>query len=587
MSPIRASILNPNITESKSKKSPFKVFKNLLTNFVSPTLKSYSLKYNSRIKKMIFKRFSYILIISNSVILCIDSDSIDQNIISKIDFCLLMLFYVEILVKIAIFQDFFASFLNFLEFILLLLNTSAQIYFTSKGFDVFNNHEIKSYNVIRTFQIWRILRILISSNFFKGIAILIIEFLKILKKMISLLVLLFIFLTLFTMIGKDLFASVEPSDINTHIPLPIYDEEFERINFSNFSNAFLANFLIFIDEEWHIIMLTHMKKFSSVYSIFFIINLLLSTFFFNKIFLASLINKMIESKNMKKLLTGKYSKSQTIHNFFRKIIDKFKELQKKYFLNYLQKKCKKDRNLINLFINIFIPHEKHEEENKGFYMKLKTNVRKLTKNKIFENFMFFSICLSLIIFALNDPFQSSDSPYNKILKYIDIPIFVIFTLELIMDIISSDNGLLNASIIWKSFLCFIYLFYFLYDLFYLKLLLILRLFLLISYSKELKLAFQALIKSLGDILQLFFFFALFSVGFGLIGVKLLKGAYWSCNGLNEEYSEYVYIKQDCFDYGGDWKNSDFNFDNILKALELLFIIANSEGWLILMYYEKL
>ena len=53
--------------------------------------------------------------------------------------------------------------------------------------------------------------------------------------------------------------------------------------------------------------------------------------------------------------------------------------------------------------------------------------------------------------------------------------------------------------------------------------------------------------------------------------------------MNEEYMEFIVYKQDCFDIGGDWVNHDFNFDNFFNAIDMLFILANSSGWLPLMY----
>ena len=47
-------------------------------------------------------------------------------------------------------------------------------------------------------------------------------------------------------------------------------------------------------------------------------------------------------------------------------------------------------------------------------------------------------------------------------------------------------------------------------------------------------------------------------------------------------SKVIVYKEDCFDYGGDWVNSDFPYDNILQSLFNLFIISTSEGWVVFM-----
>ena len=69
----------------------------------------------------------------------------------------------------------------------------------------------------------------------------------------------------------------------------------------------------------------------------------------------------------------------------------------------------------------------------------------------------------------------------------------------------------------------------------------------------------------------------------MIGVKCLKGTFFHCDGLMEEFLEKVWNKEDCLDFGGDWINRDFNFDNIFNALETMFLVSNAEGWTPLMY----
>lgn len=36
------------------------------------------------------------------------------------------------------------------------------------------------------------------------------------------------------------------------------------------------------------------------------------------------------------------------------------------------------------------------------------------------------------------------------------------------------------------------------------------------------------------------------------------------------------------DYGGNWINSDYNFDNIVNAIITLFTASTTEGWIDLM-----
>jgi len=532
-------------------------------------------------KKMIFNNLAFILIILDSIILCIDGTNFSNDVLvllNKIDFALLIIFYIEMLIRIFLIPFFFKSFLNIIDFCLFIMNLTVQIYLCACGNNILDEVNNKTYLFARSFQILRIFRILIQNNYWKSISVLIVELIKIINELKELLFILLIFLMVFSLIGRDLFNF-------GNLAFPPNNDLMTRVNFDNFYNSFLANFLIFNDEEWPNIMFAHIQTFSKTYVFYFIINVMISTIFLNKMFLASFINKLFESKNVKKLLeeSNEDTKWEVMWASLIKKI-KIKSSKLKFYLNKLcfyKNKKEEMEKPPKIIINLQKIQKSQEEKN--FSVKIKKFLDLLTnKNKYFDNFMIFIISLSLITLGLYDPYQPRNSSFNLTLKNIDIPIFIIFTLELVADIIAQGKKLKIFQISLKLFICIIFLLTFLYDMDKLKLLLICRLFLLFHFSKELQLAAIALLKSLSDILQLFFFFFLVSLLFALIGVKYFKGAFGYCSTLNDQYLEYVITKVDCFDFGGDWLDQDFNFNNIFKGLELLFLIANTEGWLSLM-----
>ena len=76
------------------------------------------------------------------------------------------------------------------------------------------------------------------------------------------------------------------------------------------------------------------------------------------------------------------------------------------------------------------------------------------------------------------------------------------------------------------------------------------------------------------ILTLCLFALSFLIFMGLFPLKYLKGRFYKCMSVDIDIlSEY-----DCYDYGGDWINNDFPWDNILQSVFNLFIIATCEGW---------
>ena len=42
-------------------------------------------------------------------------------------------------------------------------------------------------------------------------------------------------------------------------------------------------------------------------------------------------------------------------------------------------------------------------------------------------------------------------------------------------------------------------------------------------------------------------------------------------------------KWDCINFGGDWINNDYNFDNIAEAMKTLFVMSTTSGWSDIMY----
>jgi hypothetical protein len=68
--------------------------------------------------------------------------------------------------------------------------------------------------------------------------------------------------------------------------------------------------------------------------------------------------------------------------------------------------------------------------------------------------------------------------------------------------------------------------------------------------------------------------------FSVLGVNLYKGTFFSCNLSNVPtyQQQSVETMWDCLDNGGEWVNSDQNFDSFLNALLAVFQIMSDECW---------
>lgn len=473
-------------------------------------------------------------------------------------------FFIELFIKVFVNRKkFFKCLLNFIDLLIFFLNIAVLVYISSANVDIFTyNIESQPYFLIRSFQVVRIFWLLTAKKLWTSIAILMEEIIKILKELKDFLFLILVYLVFISLVSGDLF-DYKKFDINSlDFSLRI---DVIRMNFLSFSRAFFANIIIFFNEDWNITMITHMKAYKNqAISVFFVINVLISAIIMNKIFLAMLINKLIESKNMKSLISKE--------NFFVFLFNKIK--------NLLISKSNNHENMMASSPKLsIIKNKKHSR----FFSKIKKLARKLVNfSSNFDKFMFITCCFSLILIALYDPFKSPYSTYNLLLKYLDIPVFVIFVCEIVLLIISEEKKIINFRILFRVFICIIYLAYFFSDIKILKLLVTFRFIFIINFYESLNLAAKALLYSLFDIFQLFVFYFLFIILFGTIGVQLYRNMFWSCHNISEEILLVIKDKYDCLDSGGDWLNADFNFDNILKAINFLFAVANSSGWLPLM-----
>lgn len=70
----------------------------------------------------------------------------------------------------------------------------------------------------------------------------------------------------------------------------------------------------------------------------------------------------------------------------------------------------------------------------------------------------------------------------------------------------------------------------------------------------------------------------------IIVTKLLKDSNWKCDSIySSEIKELIEKKHDCLDLGGDWIESDYNFNTLATSISTLFMVQSSEGWIKIMF----
>lgn len=110
---------------------------------------------------------------------------------------------------------------------------------------------------------------------------------------------------------------------------------------------------------------------------------------------------------------------------------------------------------------------------------------------------------------------------------------------------------------------------------------------------------NALLSSIPSILNIVLVCVLFFMIFAILGVFQFKGRFYSCDmssfspelldsldmtyGFSTLSYKQMFSSENCTFYGGEWKNSGANFDNVLKGMMSLFEMSTTEGWVELMF----
>ena len=126
-----------------------------------------------------------------------------------------------------------------------------------------------------------------------------------------------------------------------------------------------------------------------------------------------------------------------------------------------------------------------------------------------------------------------------------------------------------------------------FDFTFIKAIRVLRLFRplrVIQKNEGLKVAIKALFMAIPNITYVSIIAMLFFAIFGMTGVNMFKGAFFTCKGIQDnDLANSVNDKYDWFNKGGVWLNADATFDNIMEASRTLFEMSTTEGWVNIMY----
>ncbi|GIY71696.1 muscle calcium channel subunit alpha-1 [Caerostris darwini] len=228
---------------------------------------------------------------------------------------------------------------------------------------------------------------------------------------------------------------------------------------------------------------------------------------------------------------------------------------------------------------------------------------RVINHSLFGNIVLACILISSAMLAAEDPL-SSDTPRNKILNKFDMFFTSVFTVEIAVKAITYGLILHKGSFCRSAFnnldilVVSVSLISFGFDngaisvVKILRVLRVLRPLRAINRAKGLKHVVQCVIvavKTIGNIMLVTF---LLNFMFGVIGVQLFKGKFFSCTD-DSKLFEKDCKGQHIIYQGGDitkptieerkWDRYKFNFDDVAKAMLTLFTVSTFEGWPQLLY----
>nr|XP_040050364.1 voltage-dependent L-type calcium channel subunit alpha-1D isoform X23 [Gasterosteus aculeatus aculeatus] len=489
---------------------------------------------------------------------------------------------------------------------------------------------------ISVFRCVRLLRIFKVTRHWASLSNLVASLLNSMKSIASLLLLLFLFIIIFSLLGMQLFGGKFNFD----------ETVTKRSTFDNFPQALLTVFQILTGEDWNTVMYDGIMAYGGpassgmVVCIYFIILFICGNYILLNVFLAIAVDNLADAESLntaqkeeEEAKKRKNSVKDTSTDTKRVEIIDVKDGETKVTAEVLLEEDKEsypaidspacdgdDDNggvvpeapsgLHHLRLSELSIKEKTPPIPLGsaFFIFSSTNpfrvfCHKLINHQIFTNLILVFIMLSSISLAAEDPIRNF-SARNIILGYADYVFTSIFTFEILIKMTAFGAflhkgafcrnyfNLLDLLVVGVSLVSFGIQSSAISVVKILRVLRVLRPLRAINRAKGLKHVVQCVFVAIRTIGNIMIVTTLLQFMFACIGVQLFKGKFYRCTDdakSSPDECKGTYILYN----NGDtalpmvkeriWYNSDFNFDNVLMAMMALFTVSTFEGWPTLLY----
>ncbi|XP_044025279.1 calcium channel, voltage-dependent, L type, alpha 1D subunit, a isoform X8 [Siniperca chuatsi] len=459
--------------------------------------------------------------------------------------------------------------------------------------------EIMSPLGISVFRCVRLLRIFKVTRHWQSLSNLVASLLNSMKSIASLLLLLFLFIIIFSLLGMQVFGGKFNFD----------ETQTKRSTFDNFPQALLTVFQILTGEDWNAVMYDGIMAYGGpsssgmIVCFYFIILFICGNYILLNVFLAIAVDNLADAESLNtdegdkkgdKKEDDKDDKDEEEDNDDTAADEEDPEVPSgpRPVISDLVKKEKITP----------IP------EGSAFFIFSSTNpfrvfCHRLINHHIFTNLILVFIMLSSVSLAAEDPIRNF-SARNIVLGYADYVFTSMFTFEIILKMTTYGAflhkgafcrnyfNLLDLLVVGVSLVSFGIQSSAISVVKILRVLRVLRPLRAINRAKGLKHVVQCVFVAIRTIGNIMIVTTLLQFMFACIGVQLFKGKFYRCTDEAKSSPEeckgtYILYKD------GDvnqptihkrlWSNSDFNFDNVLMAMMALFTVSTFEGWPALLY----
>uniref|UniRef100_A0AAG5DDX1 Voltage-dependent L-type calcium channel subunit alpha n=3 Tax=Anopheles atroparvus TaxID=41427 RepID=A0AAG5DDX1_ANOAO len=495
----------------------------------------------------------------------------------------------------------------------------------------------------------RLLRVFKVTKYWQSLSNLVASLLNSIQSIASLLLLLFLFIVIFALLGMQVFGG--KFNFNSSVDKP-------RSNFDSFVQSLLTVFQILTGEDWNMVMYDGIQAYGGVASmgiiasIYFIILFICGNYILLNVFLAIAVDNLADADS---LTTVEKDEGENPEEGDEKL--SHEPTPTEHGDDGFMEHDKDNLDSDNDPMNMSDEYEGHDSESKipvadddeGYeeqdtqgetfdepptasarprrlselsVKKSKKPIPKansllifsptnrfrifchwLCNHSTFGNIILVCIMFSSAMLAAEDPLNAN-SERNQILNYFDYFFTSVFTIELLLKLVSygflfhdgafcrSAFNLLDLLVVCVSLISMFFSSGAISVIKILRVLRVLRPLRAINRAKGLKHVVQCVIVAVKTIGNIVLVTCLLQFMFAVIGVQLYKGKFFSCSdGSKMQESEchgtYLVYEDGNVDKPVSkeryWSRNRFHFDDVSKAMLTLFTVSTFEGWPGLLY----